>query len=121
MKKYLIALLFLLSINLYGCSYNSVKLFSEEVCNGITEVRYMNFQGKETVYTDDDTINMMTDVLQSAAYELIDDDPDGFYDFSFISNGKKYEFGYCSNIIKYDWKVYRIHNNKFGKLLSLTN
>lgn len=67
----------------------------------------------------------MSDVLMSGTYEKsdkIDDDVDGLYSFSFISDGNEYKFGYDgSNIIKYDWNIYKIHNNEFHKLLSLTD
>ena len=119
-KNFILAIIIM--ITLCGCSYEGKELFSKEICNGISEVRYMDFQGNEMVYKDAETIELMSEVLQAGSYEEIGKDlHDGFYDFTFVSNGKEYGFGYSgTNIIKYNWMEYKIHNNKFHKLLSLT-
>ena len=122
MKKRVLALALFLLLVLSGCGNKGVKLFSQELCDGITEVRYMDFQGNETVYTDEDSIKLMADALNSGTYERIDDEDMyvGLYDFTFVSNGKEYGIGYGGdNIIQYDWHQYIVHNNKFYKLLSL--
>ena len=122
MKKKVIGLTLLALLTLSGCGSKGVKLFSQELCDGITEVRYMDFQGNETIYTDEKSIKLMADALNSGTYEIIDDEDRcvGLYDFTFVSNGKEYGIGYGGdNIIQYDWHQYIVHNNKFYKLLSL--
>ncbi len=123
MKKRVLALALLTLLVLNGCGSKGVKLFSQELCDGITEVRFMDFQGNETVYTDEDSIKLMADALQSGTYEKIDDEDMyvGLYDFTFVSNGKEYGIGCAAgdNIIQYDWHQYIVHNNKFYKLFSL--
>ena len=122
-KKRVLALALFLLLVLSGCGNKGVKLFSQEVCDGITEVRYMDFQGNETIYTDEKSIKLMADALNSGTYEIIDDEDRcvGLYDFTFVSNGKEYGIGYGAGngIIQYDWHQYIVHNNKFYKLLSL--
>ncbi|MCI8307101.1 MAG: hypothetical protein HFH14_03525 [Lachnospiraceae bacterium] len=123
MKKIVPTLTLLALIVFSGCGSKGEKLFSKELCDGITEVRYMDFQGNETVYTDEDSIHLMADALQAGTYEKIKDENMvvGLYGFTFVSNGKEYGIGYSgSNIIQYDWHQYTVHNNKFKKLLSLT-
>lgn len=123
MKKRVLALALLTLLILSGCGSKGEKLFSQELCDGITEVRYMDFQGNETVYTDEDSIGLMADALKSGTYEKIDEKywVTGSYSFTFVSNGKEYDIGYSgSNIVGYNWGQYTVHNNKFHKLLSLT-
>lgn len=123
MKNGVLALALLALLVLSGCGSKGEKLFSQELCDGITEVRYMDFQGHETVYTDEDSINLMADALRSGTYEQIADEDtvDGTYSFTFVSNGQEYSIGYSgSNIVGYGWHQYKVHNNKFRKLLSLT-
>lgn len=120
-KKYWIIVIIII-FGLSGCSYQGEKLFTGELCKEITEVRYMDFRGYATSYSDNDSISLVANALESGTYEKIPEENyvEGSYSFIFIADGKEYKFGYSgSDIIAYEGAQYVIHNNKFDKLLSL--
>lgn len=124
-KKVITILLISSLLSLAACGKKeTVEIFSQEIYEGITEIIYTDFQGNQTKYTDKDSIKILTEALKDKNYVKLDDKeevPAGFYDFSFISNGNEYGFGYTrDDIIRNDGHMYEVNKDKFEKLIKLT-